>query len=306
MVSPARKREAVTHVQQALGASERRACRSLKQPRSTQRYRSRRPESDGGLVRAMRRIASREPRAGYRTVARYLRREGWTINIKRIHRLWKQEGMKVPVKTRKRRRLGGSSNGTQRRQADRLNRVWSYDFVHDQTEAGRRLKWLPVLDEYSRECLALEVGYSMTAQDVVAVLQRLVVQRGAPDYIRSDNGPEFVANAVKEWLKEAGIRTLYIEPGAPWQNAYSESFNSRFRDEFLNLELFANRLEAKVLGEEYQQKYNHLRPHSALGDLTPAEFAARCPAPLRPFDFVEAAYAPQGSVSNPINQPVLS
>ncbi len=306
MVGPARRREAVVHVQQTLETSERRACRSLKQPRSTQRYRSRKPESDKGLFRAIQRIASREPRAGYRTVARYLKREGWSVNIKRIHRLWKQEGMKVPAKARKRRRLGGSANGTQRLRASRLNEVWSYDFVHDQTETGRRLKWLPVLDEHSRECLALEVGYSMTAQDVVATLQRLVAQRGAPTYIRSDNGPEFVSTAVKDWLQEAGIGTLYIEPGAPWQNAYSESFNSRFRDEFLNLELFGNQLEAKVLGKEYQQKYNHQRPHSALGNLTPGEFAARCHVSLRPFDFVEAACATQDSATHPIIQPILS
>jgi len=306
MVGPARRREAVAHVQQILVTSERRACRSLKQPRSTQRYRSRKSDSNRGLLEAMQRIAAREPRAGYRTVARYLKREGWRVNIKRIHRLWRQEGMKVPARARKRRRLGGSVNGTQRLRASRLNEVWSYDFVHDQTETGRRLKWLPVLDEYSRECLALEVGYSMTAQDVVATLQRLVAQRGAPTYIRSDNGPEFVATAVKDWLQKAGIGTLYIEPGAPWQNAYSESFNSRFRDEFLNLELFGNQLEAKVLGKEHQQKYNHQRPHSALGNLTPVEFAARCHAPLRPFDFVEAACATQGSVIHPIIQPILS
>jgi Transposase and inactivated derivatives len=306
MVSPARRREAVVHIQQTLSTSERRACRTLHQPRSTQRYCLRRPDNDRGLLRAIRRIVSHEPRAGYRTVTRYLKRQGWLVNTKRVHRLWKQEGLKVSGKIRKRRRLGSSVNSTQRLRAERLNQVWSYDFVHDQTETGRRLKWMPIIDEYSRECLALEVGYSMSAREVVATLQRLVAQRGAPAYIRSDNGPEFVAKAVKKWLQEAGIGALYIEPGAPWQNAYSESFNSRFRDEFLNLELFSNQLEAKVLGKEYQQKYNHLRPHSALGNLTPAEFAARCHATLRPFDYVEAACAPQGSLSHPKRQPILS
>lgn len=140
----------------------------------------------------------------------------------------------------------------------------------------------------------------------VATLQRLVAERGAPEFIRSDNGPEFIANAVKEWITKAGIGTLYIEPGAPWQNAYSESFNSRFRDEFLNVELFASTLEAKVLGKEYRQKYKHRRPHSALGDLTPAEFGARCLAPLRPFDSVEPACAPQASLFNSNYQPNLS
>jgi transposase InsO family protein len=254
----------------------------------------------------MRRIARRETRAGYRSVARYLRREGWKVNIKRIHRLWKQEGLRVPAKTRKKRRLGDSSNGARRMRAERINHVWSYDFVWDQTDGGRRLKWLPILDEYSRECLALEVDYSITARAVIDILERLVQERGAPEFIRSDNGPEFIAQAVKAWIGEKGMKTLYIEPGSPWENPYSESFNSRFRDEFLNVEVFGSKLEAKVLGREHREKYNHHRPHSSLGDLTPAEFAARCLAPLRPFDSVEAACAPQDSVINPKHQPNLS
>lgn len=306
MVSPARKREAVAHVRGRLGTSERRACRSLGQPRSTQRYRGRRAGADAALLGAMRRIAGREPRAGYRRVTGYLRREGWSVNVKRVHRLWKQEGLKVPARARKKRRLGQSANGSQRRRAESINHVWSYDFVHDQTERGGRLKWLPILDEYTRECLSLEVEASITAQDVVATLERLVAQRGAPTFIRSDNGPEFVSRAVKSWIEQAGIATLYIEPASPWQNAYSESFNARFRDEFLNVELFASKLEAKVLGREHRDKYNHHRPHSSLGDLTPAEFAARCLAPLRPFDSVEAASAPQDSDINPTTQPNLS
>jgi len=306
MVGPARKREAVKHVGGRLETSERRACASLGQPRSTQRYRGRRREADAELIRAMRRIARRETRAGYRSVARYLRREGWKVNIKRIHRLWKQEGLRVPAKTRKKRRLGDSSNGARRMRAERINHVWSYDFVWDQTDGGRRLKWLPILDEYSRECLALEVDYSITARAVIDILERLVQERGAPEFIRSDNGPEFIAQAVKAWIGEKGMKTLYIEPGSPWENPYSESFNSRFRDEFLNVEVFGSKLEAKVLGREHREKYNHHRPHSSLGDLTPAEFAARCLAPLRPFDSVEAACAPQDSVINPKHQPNLS
>ena len=228
------------------------------------------------------------------------------MNIKRVHRLWKQEGLRVPVKARKRRRLGTSENGAQRLKAERINHVWSYDFVWDQTEQGRRLKWLPILDEHTRECLALEVDYSITALSVIDILQRLVQERGAPQFIRSDNGPEFIAKAVKEWIAQRGMKTLYIEPGSPWENAYSESFNSRFRDEFLNLEVFASRMEAKVLGQEHREKYNHRRPHPSLGNMTPAEFAARCHAPLRPFDFVEAACAAQDSVINPKQQPNLS
>jgi len=306
MVGPARKREAVQHVMDRLKTSERRACAGLGQPRSTQRYQGRRPEADAALVDAMRRVARQEPRAGYRGVARHLWREGWEVNIKRVHRLWKQEGLRVPAKARKRRRMGTSENGVQRLKAERINHVWSYDFVWDQTEQGRRLKWLAILDEHTRECLALEVDYSITALGVIDILQRLVQERGTPQFLRSDNGPEFIAKAVKAWIAERGMKTLYIEPGSPWENAYSESFNSRFRDEFLNLEVFASRMEAKVLGREHREKYNHRRPHSSLGNMTPAEFAARCHAPLRPFDFVEAACAAQDSVINPKQQPNLS
>ena len=306
MVGPARKREAVKHVQDRLGTSERRACASLGQPRSTQRYQGCRREVDARLIKAIRRIARRETRSGYRGVTRYLRREGWPVNVKRVHRLWKQEGLKVPSKVRKRRRLGESANGAQRLRAERINHVWSYDFIWDQTECGRQLKWLPILDEHTRECLALEVETSITARDVVRILEGIVEQRGAPEFIRSDNGPEFIARAVKAWISEKGMKTLYIEPGAPWENPYSESFNSRFRDEFLNLEVFGSKLEAKVLGGEHREKYNLHRPHSSLRDLTPAEFAARCLAPLRPFDSVEAACAPQDSVINPKHPPNLS
>ena len=301
MVGPGRKREAVEHVRQSLGTSERRACASLGQPRSTQRYQGSRGQADGGLIKAMRRIAVREPRAGYRSVARHLRREGWMVNVKRVHRLWKQEGLKVPAKARKRRRLGESANGAQRMRAERKNHVWSYDFVWDQTESGGRLKWLPILDEHTRECLALEVESSITAADVVRILEGIVDERGAPEFIRSDNGPEFIAKAVKTWIAERGMKTLYIEPGSPWENPYSESFNSRFRDEFLNVEAFGSKLEAKVLGKQHREKYNKRRPHSSLGDLTPAEFAARCLAPLRP-----PACAPQDSVTNQKPQPNLS
>lgn len=306
MVGPARRREAVRHVQDRIQASERRACAALGQPRSTQRYRGMRRSADAGLIEAMRRIALREPRAGYRGVARYLKREGWRVNIKRIHRLWKQEGLRVPAKASKRRRLGSSENGAERMRAQRINHVWSYDFVWDQTEQGRRLKWLAILDEHTRECLALEVEYSFPARRVVEILQRLVEERGAPEFIRSDNGPEFIALAVRAWLGERGMGTLYIEPGSPWENPYIESFNSRLRDEFLNVEVFWNKLEAKVLGQDHREKYNHHRPHSSLGDLTPAEYAERCRAPLRPFDFVEAACASHDSVPTPKYQPILS
>lgn len=206
-----------------------------------------------------------------------LRREGFEVNKKRVHRLWRAEGLKVPDEQHKRRRLSGNSeNGTKRKRAEHMDHVWSYDFVIDRTEDGRRLKMMPIVDEYSRECLTIEVERSITAEDVVRILRALFERRGEPSFIRSDNGPEFVAKAVKRWLEVSGVRTLYIEPGSPWENAYSETFISRFGDELLKREVFTSLLEAKVLVEEYRHHYNHERPHSALGYLTPAEFAAWC------------------------------
>ena len=219
-------------------------------------------------------LARQHPRYGYRRITALLRQAGWPVNRKRVERLWREQGLKVPQKQSKRRRLGSSDQGSQRRRAERINQVWSYDFIMDQSEDGRRLKMLPIIDEYSRECLEIEVSRSLTAEDVVVVLGRLFVERGEPEYIRSDNGPEFIAEVVKQWLQESGVKTLYIEPGSPWENAYSESFNSRFRDELLDRELFTSVLETQVLVSEYKQEYNQRRPHSSLNYQTPAAFAA--------------------------------
>jgi len=277
MVSPERKRQAVLHLQECCCASERRACRAVKQPRATQRYRGCRRDNDAPLVAALRRFSASRPRAGYRMAAAHLRREGWTLNDKRAQRLWRLEGLKVPRRQRKLRRMGGSENGAQRRRATRINEVWSYDFVFDQTEDGRRLKWLPICDEFSRESVALEVERRMESADVIRILDAAVLERGtAPEFIRSDNGPEFIAQAVQDWIAQRGFKTLYIKPGSPWENPYSESFNSRFRDEFLNRESFGSVLEAKVLGKEHREDYNHRRLHSSLDYQTPAEFAQRC------------------------------
>ena len=224
-------------------------------------------------------MLSREhPRYGYQRVWALLRREGFRVNKKRVHRLWKEEGLKVPGGQRKkrRRRLGTGENGCTRRRAEHKDHIWSYDFVMDRTEDGRRLKMMPVVDEYSRECLSLEVERSITAQEVVKTLAILFAHRGEPTFIRSDNGPEFVAKAVKRWLEGSGVRTLYVEPGSPWENAYSETFISRLGDELLKREEFTSLLEAKILVEEYRNYYNQERPHSALGYRTPAEFAASC------------------------------
>jgi len=241
-------------------------------------------------VKRMKQLAARHPRFGYRRIWALLRAEnyrmdgGEPVNVKRVHRLWKQEGLKVPKKQRKRRRLGHSGNSCTRCRAERVNHVWSYDFVMDQTTDGRRLKLLPVVDEYTRQCLAIEVERHLTADDVVNTLRYLFELRGAPGFIRSDNGPEFIALAVKAWLNQSGSQTLYIEPGSPWENAYCESFNGKLEDELLNREEFETLKEAKVLVEDWRLAYNHHRPHSSLNYMTPAAFAATImsqgPAPV--------------------------
>ena len=257
-------------------ASQRRACKSLSQPRATQRYRPRLPDKDRPLVKQIRQLAHKYRRYGYRRITALLRADGWPVNRKRVYRIWRAEGLKVAQKQRKKGRLGCSDNNCVRKRAEYINHVWSYDFVMDQTEDGRPLKMLPVLDEYTRESLSIEVERSIRAKDVMAILEYLFAIRGAPAYIRSDNGPEFVADAIKGWLSHSGVGTLYIEPGSPWENAYSESFNSHFKDEFLNGESFGNVREAKVLVEGYRLDYNHRRPHSSLDYMTPAAFAASC------------------------------
>lgn len=269
-----------------MGVSERRACRALGQSRSTQRYVGSGRERDQALLSRVRQLAREHPRYGYRRITALLRREGWSVDRKRVHRLWRREGLRVPQIRRKRRRLGGSEHGCIRHRAERPDHVWSYDFIIDQTADGRRLKVLPIVDEYTRECLAIEAERSLTAEDVVSTLEYLFEVRGVPEHIRSDNGPEFIAEEVKGWLARRGSKTLYIEPGSPWENAYSETFNSRLRDELLDREVFATLREAKVLLEDHRLEYNHRRPHSSLGYRTPAEFAAayRRPdsAPLHP------------------------
>jgi len=264
-------------VQEELEVAQRRACRVLEQPRSTQRYTPRVPDRDRALVQRMLELVRRHPRYGHRRITALLREDGWPVNRKRIHRLWRREGLKVPQKQRKKRRLGRRANGVRRRRAEHPNQVWCYDFLKDQTTDGRPLKLLPIEDEYTRECLALEVARSITAQDVIRTLGRLFAERGAPRFIRSDNGPEFIAQAIRDWLPRSGVQTLYVAPGAPWENAYSESLNSRLRDELLNRELFTSLLEAKVIAEDHRQEYNQRRPHSALGYQTvAAAFAGRC------------------------------
>ncbi len=219
------------------------------------------------------------PRFGYRRVWALLRVAGFRVNQKRVYRLWRREGLKVPQKKRKKRRLGSSENGCVRRRSERKGHVWAWDFVHDRTSDGRPLKWLTLVDEYTRECLALEVARGMTARQAVEILAGVVRARGAPTHLRSDNGPEFVARALRSWASGAGVGALYIEPGSPWENGYAESFNSKVRDELLAVEEFGSLLEAQVLGRQWKQSYNHQRPHSSLGYKTPAEYASGCSSP---------------------------
>jgi len=252
----------------------------LGQPRSTQRYRPKQPERDRALIGAMRRITDARPRFGCERVHPMLNETGWSVGFGRVHRLWKQQHMQVPRKQKKRRRLPGhSGNGCVRYRATHRNHVWSYDFVTERTEDGKQLKLLVVIDEYTRECLAIEAGRSFTAKEVVLTLQDLFAVRGAPEHIRSDNGPEFIAKEVRRWLDRASVRTLYINKASPWENAYVESFNGKLRDELLNGELFLSLAEARYVIDEWRLDYNHRRPHSSLDWQTPAAFAAKLENP---------------------------
>jgi len=256
--------------------SERRLCRVLGQSRSTQRYRRRKPDEDRRLIEELRRWCEWYPRYGSERAHQMLIGTGWRVNFKRVHRLWKQEHLQVPGRQRKRRRVPGhSANGCVRHKALRRNHVWSYDFLVDRMEDGRQLKLLVVIDEFTRECLAAEVGRTFTSRDVMLTLQYLFAVRGAPEYVRSDNGPEFIAKELQRWLKCAAVRTLYIQKASPWENGYVESFNGKLRDELLNRELFLSVPEARYVLDEWRVEYNHRRPHSSLGWQTPAAYAAK-------------------------------
>jgi len=224
----------------------------------------------------MRELAGQRPRFGYRRIAALLRRESWSASATRILRLWRQEGLKVPQKRRKKRYLGQSEHACHRARAEHTNHVWCWDFVFDRTISGSQLKWLSIVDEYTRECLALKVARSITAEDVIDTLAELFAMRTVPGAIRSDNGPEFVAGAIRRWLNQVEVQTRYVAPGSPWENGYAESFHSRVRDEFLALEIFDNLPAARALTAAWREDYNHHRPHGSLGYQTPIEFAAAC------------------------------
>jgi len=265
-----RRRRAVEHVCETLQISERRACRGLSQPRSTQRYRPTVADDEDRLVARVVELACEYGRYGYRRITALLKREGWRVNHKRVERIWRQEGLRVPKKQPKRARLWLNDGSCLRLRPEYPNHVWSYDFVYERTHDGRPLRLLPILDEYSRECLAISVDRTMDSRKVLGILGRLFVRHGVPAYIRSDNGPEFTAEAVRTWLARLDVGTLFIEPGSPWENGYIESFNGKLRDELLNREIFYTLQEAQVLVEQWRRQYNHVRPHSSLGYRPPA------------------------------------
>ena len=250
--------------------SQRRACRVLGQCRSTQRRSPLVPDDEAALVERMVALATEYGRYGYRRVAALLRAEGFAVNHKRVERLWRREGLKVPQRQPKRGRLWLNDGSCVRLRPERRNHVWSYDFVAARTSDGRAFRMLTVIDEFTRECLAIDVARRLTSDDVLERLSDLFVRRGVPGHIRSDNGPEFTAKAVRDWLGRVGVKTLFIEPGSPWENGYIESFNGKLSDELLDRERFDALLEAKVLIERWRRAYNTVRPHSSLRYRPPA------------------------------------
>jgi putative transposase len=261
-------------IQERHGFSERRACRLVGQPRSTQRRPAPVPPDEEERIRArLRELARERPRYGYRRMTTLLREEGFCVNHKRIQRLCRDEGLRVVRKARKRYRIGVSTFPGQRLRASRPNQVWAIDFQFDQTTDLQTLKFLNITDEFTKEALAIEVDRSIDADHTVRVLERIVATGRRPELLRTDNGPELTANALRDWCRFSGAGTTYIEPGSPWENPFIESFNGKFRDELLDGEAFETLLEAKVLAEDFRIDYNTYRPHSSLGQLTPAKFA---------------------------------
>jgi putative transposase len=260
----------VNHAMERYQVSERRACRVLGQPRSTQRYQIRRLPDEELLTVRICELAAEYGRYGYRRVTALITAEGWNVNHKRVERIWRQEGLKVPQQQQKRRRLWLNDTASIRLRPMRKNHVWSYDFVHDRTYEGKAYRILVVIDEFTRECLSMVCARRLNADAVIHTLTELFCNHGTPEYIRSDNGAEFTSLMVRKWLASLEVSPLYIEPGSPWENGYVESFNGKLRDEFLNRERFYTLREAQVLLEQWRRHYNTKRPHSSLGYRPPA------------------------------------
>jgi transposase InsO family protein len=269
----------VDYVRSQVTVSERRACRVVGQSRATQRRCARIRDDEAELTASIVRLATKYGRYGYRRIRQLLVDEGWQVNVKRIYRIWRREGLKVPKRQPKRGRLWLNDGSCIRLRPERRNHVWSYDFVQDRTQDGRTFRMLTVIDEFTRRCLAIVVARGLKSDDVLHCLTDLFVTHGPPEHVRSDNGPEFVARNVRQWLGKVGVKTLYIEPGSPWENGYCESFNSKLRDELLAGEIFSTLHEAKVLIERWRRHYNAVRPHSSLGYRPPAPETILPPAP---------------------------
>ena len=285
------------HTQQKFGTSERRACKALGVLRSVQRYHKRRPNDEAQLRKDITRLALKYGRYGYKRITALLRTEGWRVNHKRVERIWREEGLKVPQRQKKRGRLYLNDGSVIRLRPCWKNHVWSYDFVAERLSNGKKIRMLTVVDEYTRKCLAIRVGYGLKSDDVLDVISDLFITEGLPDFIRSDNGSEFTAKPLKDWLHKLGIKTAYIEPGSPWENGYNESFNGRLRDELLNGEVFYTLKEAQVLVEQWRNHYNHVRPHSSLGYRPPAP-----PAHIRPALPFATLQSPQGGTHRTENK----
>jgi len=260
----------VSRVREQLGISERRACRVLSQPRSTQRRRPQTADDEAALTADIIALAQQYGRYGYRRITALLRTAGWVVNKKRVERIWRREGLKVPAKQPKRGRLWLTDGSCIRLRPERPNHVWAYDFVEGRTHDGRKYRMLNIVDEFTREALAIRIDRRLRSTDVIDTLADLFILRGIPGHIRSDNGSEFIATAVKDWIAAVGAKTAYIEKGSPWENGYIESFNGKLRDELLNGEIFYSLREAQIVIEQWRRHYNMIRPHSSLGYRPPA------------------------------------
>ena len=280
MVGPAAKRAAVKGLVKRGRSSERKACELVGVARTTVRYERRVRSDEDALRKEIRKLAKKRKRFGVRRIFAALKRKGWRVNKKRVHRIWKEEGLQCKPKIKKRRACGPTEGLPVK--AEYPNHVWSYDFIEDRTERGGRLRMLCVLDEFTRESHHIRVDRSIGAAKVIGSLEWLFLLHGAPAYLRSDNGPELVAQALQTWLKEQGTKTIYITPGSPWENPYIESFQGKFRDECLNMHVFTDGRHAQEVVEAWRIEYNEDRPHSSMNYMTPAEFAAHCRNSSRP------------------------
>jgi putative transposase len=279
-MTAARRRVIVNDLCEHFTVSQRRASRALDLPRSSLRYTPVARDEQAALARRIEKLAGAHPRFGYRRIWALLHREGWSVNKKAVRRIWLRSGLKLakPRGTPKLRRPHGQDgNACHLRPSRGKDDVWTWDFIFDRTSDGRSLKWLSLIDEYTRECLALEASRSMTAEEIRVILAEVAAKRGGPPHrVRSDNGPEFVAEVVRSWLEGTGSGALYVAPASPWQNGYAESFHSKLRDEFLDREEFESEPQARALGALWKEEYNTERPHSSLGYKTPAEFSSHC------------------------------